>query len=253
MKISNYFLLALLVLFLGGIFMIASTTNIRTKIHFNPNIQNSFKGVVLPKFSVIVAEEGAVFDLNFVENKIFNQINYPVKRAKSYEASSFYKVRNDTLFINNKKNVRPYVSYENLQINCNGINSFIGKAGSSVKVTASTAGGLQKYTLDHSKLVFDGDPQQKNNINTIINNQIKIVAKQSEIEFSCAGISIKLDLDLESSCFLMNRDGGGYNIFNEITGTLKNNSRATFLGYNVIRKINLKGDNTSSFYRNINL
>ena len=252
MKISNYFLLALLALFLGGMFMIASTTNVRTKIHFNPNIQNSFKGELLPKFSVIVAEEGAVFDLNFAENKIINQINYPVKRAKSYEASSFYKVRNDTLFINNKKNIRPYVLYDKLLINCNGINSFIGKAGSNVKVTASTAGVLQKYSLDHSKLVFDGGPEQKNNINTIINNQIKIVAKQSEIEFSCAGISIKLDLDLESSCFFMNKYGGGYNIFNEIKGTLKNNSRVDFIHENFIRKIDIQGDETSSFYRNYN-
>lgn len=253
MKISNYFLLSLLALFLGGMFMIASYANSITEVSDNLNQQYFFTGERLSKFSVIVAEEGAIFDLNFVGNELSNRISYPTTQASSYKASPYYTVRNDTLFVNNKNYSKPYSLYENLEINCNGIKSFIGKAGSSVKVTAQIPGGLQTYTLDHAELVFYGGRLNKINLISITNAQFKIAAKHSKIKFNSFGYLIDLHLDLNSSYFLVdNSGGGGRNIFDKITGTLKNDSRADFLYNNVIRKIDLKGDNTSSFYRKSN-
>ena len=250
MKTSNYFLLSLLVLFLGGIFMIANYAHAKTKIKVktveNPKVATT--NINLPSFSVVVAEEGASFKLVNGGGGSRNVINFDVALINTVYAP-LYEVRNDTLFVKKNPNVSLLVSKASVLIQCQEIKSFIAKPKSDVEVTNQFPENAQEYKLDDSKLMFWGGRWQGNNPESMNYAKIKLMAINSEIKFDCVGTLINLELDLNASHFKLLGVGGGRNVFNEITGSIKNDSRVDFIHENLIRKIDIKGDETSSFYR----
>ena len=249
MKISNYFLLALLALFLGGLFMIANYAHANTKIKVetveNPGLP--FTNVKLPNFSVVVAQEGASFSLSHGGSGGDDRINFETSLINTVYAP-IYEVSNDTLFVKKNPNVATSASKGLVVIQCQELKSFIGKPNSDVIISSQFPKNTQTYTLDHSRLSLGGGPIQESKLKITSLVDIKIVAKKSEIKFNYGQTLINLNLDLNRSYFLV-ESREDENLFNEITGSIKNNSRVDFIHENFIRKIDIQGDETSSFYR----
>lgn len=176
MKTSKYIQTAFLVFIFGTLLILY----ISSKLHKPDPFKFSIVEEKLEKFSVIIAEEGANFDL--VQDSIFK---FEVSLIENDTSFHFpvYLVKNDTLYIQgpNYKQIKP-------AIHCNSITTIIGKSKNKIK--------FDRFAADNLILEINhGEVYGSFNDNGIKNLRIK-ATDNSKINFSNSKINhIELTLD----------------------------------------------------------
>ena len=244
MKTSNYILISFFVFLFGGVFVLFLTS----KLHKLEGAEWKTSEKPLEDFSVVVAENGAKFQLKKAE-KSGIEINY-----KKPDTLSFPKlfVRNDTLFvfpwegkIQSIKMKNGYVlDYDNVIICARKIKEIIAKNNSKVNAVDllsdslsinSVGGKVHIWSLKNQK---DGvfvvkDPSEK--------NVLKVNASEKAVvSFDFLHVT-NLNLTLNQSELKSSKSD-----VQVLSGTLKNFSNVE--SYSKVHMVNLVADTTSTYY-----
>ncbi|MEN8122682.1 MAG: hypothetical protein ABFS35_20240 [Bacteroidota bacterium] len=130
MKTSKYILIAFLIFIFGGLLSLY----IFSKLHKEKHLEFTKVEEKLNNFSVIVAEEGAGFYL--VPDSVF-KIGASLFENDSSFHFPVYIVENDTLYIQALN-----YKYSRLKINCNSVNTIIGKSKNRIDFNHFAADSL---------------------------------------------------------------------------------------------------------------
>ncbi|POY40580.1 hypothetical protein C3L50_03535 [Flavobacterium alvei] len=222
MKTSNKIFIAFLIFLFSGIIALYIGSKYYVEYYDTHNFIEQVKP--LPPFSVVVAESDAQIHLiNGSERKIVQSFF----KTKQPRFSSFV-VRNDTLFVFGVKRDRNKLPRAKFMANvfCENVKHFVAKENSLVFLSGYQVDSLF-VKMNDAELVC-----QNNN-----SNYIKLIAKNSRINFDCEKLNamvVELDksqLELKSK-----------NKINSISGTVKNDSDVKF---SMDGKLNLDVDKSS--------
>ncbi len=222
MKTSNKIFISFIIFLFSGIIALYVGSKYYVEYYDIHNFVEQEKP--LPPFSVVVAEPGAQIQLR---NGSKTKIVQGFFKTKQPRFSSFV-VRNDTLFVFGVKQDRNKLPRAKFMANvfCENVKHFVAKENSLVFLSGYQVDSLF-VKMNDAELVC-----QNNN-----SNYIKLIAKNSRINFDCEKLNamvVELDksqLELKSK-----------NKINSISGTVKNDSDVKF---SMDGKLNLDVDKSS--------
>lgn len=222
MKTSNKIVIAFIIFLFSGIIALYIGSKYYVEYYDTHNFVEQVKP--LPPFSVVVAEPDAQIHLrNGCEKKIVQSF---FKTAQPRFAP--FVVRNDTLFVFAVQRDRNKLPRAQFMVNvfCKDVKRFVFKENSLVF--------LSSYQVD-SLFVKMNDAElacQNNN-----SNYIKLIAKNSRINFDCEKLNVMV-VELDKSQLELKSK----NKINSISGTVKNDSDVKF---SMDGKLNLDVDKSS--------
>jgi hypothetical protein len=222
MKTSNYISISYLVFLFGGIFVLF----IGAKIHSlnEPAVIWTWQEKAISPFSVVVAEPGADFSVQYDQN---SKIGLSFQKGDSCIYPPV-EIRHDTLF------VHPYdgkVKQQSVIVFGSGIKTVQGKENSTIELKRF---GGDTLVVKLNKAVFKHFPDnnQHNKFSLIIH------AAESNIQLGSASIQ-SMELHLSKT----EMTGRGTSVSN-LTGILNDHSTLS-IGH--MKKINLDTDSTSTY------
>jgi hypothetical protein len=165
MRTSNYIIAG----FLTFVFVIILSMFIDAKLHGKTSKKKTFvTAETLDYFTVIVAEEESDISILFgSENAISSQI-YALEQPKNQQSpKKFYRISNDTMF------VQKAYSVDRLVINSNYIKKIIGKKNAKISIWYAEKDSLS-LDLDHSKLEWSANNDHLNYLDIVARNHSNI-------------------------------------------------------------------------------
>jgi len=223
MKTSNYISISYLIFLFGGIIVLFSAAKLNPKAGYI--VRSFMETKALGSFSVVVAEPGVRLIIKHDSiSKILGFHNEgTICKFPPYE------LRNDTLFFLSY----PQPDFQWIQVECNGIKTFLVKENASVRLD-EFQGDTLMIKLERATFSCYFDKDEKKNF------VLSVISKESQIQLIKPDIS-KLNIQLNHTIMRAYSNSIG-----ALSGSLKNKSWLRISKLKSVNKANLEVDATSA-------